>query len=143
MRPLLSLVRTQSRLSGRESLRRHYSSSPATLQTSPFGPRHLLSIADLSGPELTTLIRNAFIHKQAHKSGTSRLSKALAGRTIAVMFSKRSTRTRVSTDSAVAAMGGHPMFLGRDDIQLGVWYALLSGGEDVMRADQTRAVTGE
>jgi ornithine carbamoyltransferase len=35
-------------------------------------------------------------------------------------FSKRSTRTRVSTESAVAAMGGHPMFLGKDDIQLGV-----------------------
>jgi ornithine carbamoyltransferase len=35
-------------------------------------------------------------------------------------FSKRSTRTRVSTEGAVATMGGHPMFLGRDDIQLGV-----------------------
>lgn len=35
-------------------------------------------------------------------------------------FSKRSTRTRVSTEAAVAAMGGHPMFLGKDDIQLGV-----------------------
>ena len=35
-------------------------------------------------------------------------------------FSKRSTRTRVSTEAAVTAMGGHPMFLGREDIQLGV-----------------------
>ena len=35
-------------------------------------------------------------------------------------FSKRSTRTRVSTEAAVVAMGGHPMFLGSQDIQLGV-----------------------
>lgn len=37
-----------------------------------------------------------------------------------MMFNKRSTRTRVSTEAAVATMGGHPMFLGKDDIQLGV-----------------------
>ncbi|KAI9751714.1 MAG: hypothetical protein M4579_005932 [Chaenotheca gracillima] len=36
------------------------------------------------------------------------------------MFSKRSTRTRISTEGAVVTMGGHPMFLGKDDIQLGV-----------------------
>jgi ornithine carbamoyltransferase len=35
-------------------------------------------------------------------------------------FSKRSTRTRVSTEGAIAALGGSPMFLGKDDIQLGV-----------------------
>ncbi|KAL8711579.1 MAG: hypothetical protein Q9220_003989 [cf. Caloplaca sp. 1 TL-2023] len=35
-------------------------------------------------------------------------------------FSKRSTRTRVSTEGAIATMGGHPMFLGKEDIQLGV-----------------------
>lgn len=37
-----------------------------------------------------------------------------------MMFSKRSTRTRVSTEAAVVTMGGHPMFLGKEDIQLGV-----------------------
>ncbi len=35
-------------------------------------------------------------------------------------FNKRSTRTRVSTEAAVVTMGGHPMFLGKEDIQLGV-----------------------
>ncbi|KAL8954998.1 MAG: hypothetical protein Q9183_006836 [Haloplaca sp. 2 TL-2023] len=35
-------------------------------------------------------------------------------------FSKRSTRTRVSTEGAIAMLGGHPMFLGKEDIQLGV-----------------------
>ena len=37
-----------------------------------------------------------------------------------VRFNKRSTRTRVSTEAAVTTMGGHAMFLGKDDIQLGV-----------------------
>ncbi|KAL8646273.1 MAG: hypothetical protein Q9210_006231 [Variospora velana] len=90
--------------------------------TSPFAPRHLLSIADLSSTELTTLVRNAALHKQAIKSGSipRHLLGALSGKTIAMPFSKRSTRTRVSTESAVTTLGGNPMFLGKEDIQLGV-----------------------
>ena len=106
------------------SLRRCYSTSPAQPLTSPFAPRHLLSIADLTPAELTTLVRNAGQHKTAIKSGTGEiphtLRGALAGKTVAMTFSKRSTRTRVSTEGAIATMGGSPMFLGKDDIQLGV-----------------------
>lgn len=85
-------------------------------------PRHLMSIGDVTAAEFTTLIRNAASNKQAVNSGAvpSALSGRLAGKTVAMMFSKRSTRTRVSTEAAVALMGGHPMFLGKDDIQLGV-----------------------
>jgi len=104
--------------------KRNYSlaPSPATPLTSPFAPRHLLSIADLTPAELTTLVRNASSSKTAIKSGStpSHLQGALSGKTIAMMFNKRSTRTRVSTEAAVTTMGGHPMFLGKDDIQLGV-----------------------
>ncbi|RYP84519.1 hypothetical protein DL769_001178 [Monosporascus sp. CRB-8-3] len=84
--------------------------------------RHLLSMKDLQPDELTTLIRNAATRKEAAKSGNipKELSTSLAGQTVAMMFSKRSTRTRVSTEAAVAMMGGHPMFLGKDDIQFGV-----------------------
>lgn len=97
-------------------------SSPSTPPTSPFALRHLLSIADLSPAELTTLVRNAGSHKQSIKSGSipTSLLGALSGKTVAMTFSKRSTRTRVSTESAVTTLGGHAMFLGRDDIQLGV-----------------------
>ncbi|KAH6724905.1 putative ornithine carbamoyl transferase [Leptodontidium sp. MPI-SDFR-AT-0119] len=106
------------------SSKRSYSlaSSPATPLTSPFAPRHLLSIADLTPTELTTLVRNASSSKAAIKSGTTptNLQGALSGKTVAMMFNKRSTRTRVSTEAAVTTMGGHPMFLGKDDIQLGV-----------------------
>jgi ornithine carbamoyltransferase len=95
----------------------------SSTQTSPFAPRHLLSIADLTPAELTTLVRNADAHKQSIKStGEVPLSlrQSLAGRTVAMTFSKRSTRTRVSTEGAIAALGAAPMFLGKDDIQLGV-----------------------
>jgi ornithine carbamoyltransferase len=94
----------------------------STQKTSPFAPRHLLSIADLTPSELTTLVRNASSHKTAIKSGNvpKNLLNALNGKTVGLTFSKRSTRTRISTEGAVVAMGGHPMFLGKDDIQLGV-----------------------
>lgn len=100
---------------------RNYS-SPSTPATSPFAPRHLLSIADLTRTEFTTLVRNASSHKTSIKSGSipKNLLGSLTGKTVAMMFNKRSTRTRVSTEAAVATMGGHPMFLGKDDIQLGV-----------------------
>ena len=85
-------------------------------------PRHLLSISDLTPSEFASLVRNAASHKKAVKAGQipSSLSAALASQTVAMMFSKRSTRTRVSTEAAVTLLGGHPMFLGKDDIQLGV-----------------------
>ncbi|KAL9617161.1 MAG: hypothetical protein Q9160_008015 [Pyrenula sp. 1 TL-2023] len=97
--------------------------TPSTPPTSPFAPRHLLSIADLSPTELITLIRNAAAHKKRLKSGQplpSPLNNSLTGKTVALLFSKLSSRTRISTEGAVAALGGHPMFLGRNDIQLGV-----------------------
>jgi len=67
-------------------------------------------------------VRNASGYKQAIKSGTvpQRLNGTLSGKTVAMLFNKRSTRTRVSTEGAVAQLGGNPMFLGKDDIQLGV-----------------------
>jgi ornithine carbamoyltransferase len=81
-----------------------------------------MSIADVTAVEFTALVRNAGAFKQMVKAGEApvALSRSLAGKTVAMTFSKRSTRTRVSTEAAVALMGGHPMFLGRDDIQLGV-----------------------
>ncbi|KAJ3210421.1 ornithine carbamoyltransferase [Dinochytrium kinnereticum] len=47
----------------------------------------------------------------------------MAGKTLGILFTKRSTRTRVSAETSWARLGGHPLFLGQDDIQLG------AGGE--------------
>ncbi|KAI1939151.1 ornithine carbamoyltransferase [Ophidiomyces ophidiicola] len=95
---------------------------PYTTGSTSTPPRHLLSIADLTPAEFATLVRNASSHKQAIKANAmpESLMGALFGKTVAMLFSKRSTRTRVSTEGAVVKMGGHPMFLGKDDIQLGV-----------------------
>ncbi|KAI1471926.1 ornithine carbamoyltransferase precursor-like protein [Daldinia caldariorum] len=84
--------------------------------------RHLMSISDLSSTELSTLVRNAANHKKAarNKIIPHDLTLSLRGQTVAMMFSKLSTRTRVSTEAAVTMLGGHPMFLGKNDIQLGV-----------------------
>lgn len=81
-----------------------------------------MTIADLTPTEFANLVRNAASHKTAIKGGAphSSLNNGLLGQTVAMMFNKRSTRTRVSTEAAVTMLGGHPMFLGKDDIQLGV-----------------------
>ena len=91
-------------------------------QSTGNGPRHLLSISDLTPKELSILVLNASKYKRLVKSGSSlgENEKALAGQIVAMVFNKRSTRTRISTEGAVAKLGGHPMFLGKDDIQLGV-----------------------
>ena len=92
----------------------------------PLTTRHLLSIVDLSVPELTSILsRSAELKHSVKTCGvlpgmTQSTPGPLTGQSVAIMFSKRSTRTRVSTESAVALLGGHPMFLGKDDIQLGV-----------------------
>ena len=90
--------------------------------SSHIAPRHLLSIADLSLSEFTKLVQNAASHKHTIKAGSASetFRTALRGQTVGMTFNKRSTRTRISTEGAVVALGGHPMFLGEDDIQLGV-----------------------
>jgi ornithine carbamoyltransferase len=85
-----------------------------------------MSIADVTAEEFATLVKSADMTKKLIKesdmpvSQLRSLQNMLAGQTIAMMFSKRSTRTRVSMEGAIAMLGGHPMFLGKDDIQLGV-----------------------
>ncbi|KAK9375373.1 Aspartate/ornithine carbamoyltransferase [Lipomyces chichibuensis] len=86
-------------------------------------PRHLISISSLSPAELGYLVDRASHYRHLIKAdsfsiGAERLT--LLGHTITLLFSKRSTRTRVSSEVAINYLGGHPMFLGRDDIQLGV-----------------------
>lgn len=85
-------------------------------------PRHLVSIQDLLTQELESLVEQAANFKAQYKSNENARENhnKLLGKVVALLFSKRSTRTRISTEGAAAFFGAHAMFLGKDDIQLGV-----------------------
>lgn len=88
----------------------------------------LLTLADLSVAEMEALLQRSAALKHQVKStaeGPTGVTKSLDRRTIALIFSKRSTRTRVSSESSIATLGGHAMFLSPSDIQLGVNESLL------------------
>lgn len=76
-------------------------------------PRHFLTGAELSAPELDALIDRALELKRAPWS-----SQALAGRCVALIFEKPSTRTRVSFEVGVHELGGHAVVLRSDELQL-------------------------
>lgn len=80
--------------------------------------RSLLTLKDLSTEEIRFLLDEALEFKE----NRSRFEKdqPLRGKTLGMIFQKRSTRTRVSTETAMVELGGHALFLGKDDIQLGV-----------------------
>jgi ornithine carbamoyltransferase len=77
---------------------------------------HLLSIEKLTRAEMDKILTVAAIMKRErgrHKT------QPLAGQTWALIFSKSSTRTRVSFEVGVTELGGRPMFLSATDIQMG------------------------
>ncbi|KAI1649602.1 ornithine carbamoyltransferase precursor-like protein [Daldinia loculata] len=120
-----SIIRKAHRVTAKmrsSALRSAKSALPYATRNYSTRVRHLMSISDLTGAEFSQLVLNAAAHKKAVKSGgiPAGLNRKLTGQTVAMMFSKLSTRTRVSTEAAVAMLGGHPMFLGKNDIQLGV-----------------------
>lgn len=90
--------------------------------TAATAPRSMLSLADLSVPEIGALVKRAAAFKAAARASprTRVLPQSLDSQSIAVVFSKRSTRTRVASETSIAGLGGHAMFLSPSDIQLGV-----------------------
>ena len=75
--------------------------------------KHLLSIADLSVEEVEALIDRA----ADLKGGPA--PQVLAGKSVALLFEKPSLRTKVSFDVAIHQLGGHPLYLGRDEVGMG------------------------
>ncbi len=80
-------------------------------------PRHFLTLIDRSPKELQTLIDNAIRLKDERRKGIKH--RELEGKTLAMIFEKSSTRTRISFETAMNELGGYPMFLSSKDIQLG------------------------
>jgi ornithine carbamoyltransferase len=83
----------------------------------PLRGRDLLSIKDLSREEIELVLDTARIMKTRYYSG-ERIIPVLKGKTVALIFEKPSTRTRVSMEAAVAQLGGYPLYLRRDELQL-------------------------
>ncbi|OOY99629.1 ornithine carbamoyltransferase [Solemya velum gill symbiont] len=79
--------------------------------------RHFLTLNDLSSEELRQLILRATELKQMRKAGED--YRPFVGKTLAMIFEKSSTRTRVSFESGMAQFGGHALFLSPRDTQLG------------------------
>ena len=79
--------------------------------------RSLLTLADFSSDEIKKLLDMSIKIKE--KMAKKEPMKQLEGYSMAMIFQKRSTRTRVSTETGISYLGGHPLFLGSEDIQLG------------------------
>lgn len=78
--------------------------------------KHLLSLEKLARADFATILRDAKVFKQERGAHAP---QPLAGQTWALMFSKSSTRTRVSFEVGIRELGGNAMFLSANDIQLG------------------------
>lgn len=77
--------------------------------------KHLLSIEELQGAQIEALLTDAVRLKAQRGSH----EQPLVGQTWAMIFTKSSTRTRVSFEVGIRELGGFPMFLSKNDIQLG------------------------
>ena len=78
--------------------------------------RHFLTGEELSADELSALLDRAIELKRTREDGEA--SSALAGRSVALIFERPSTRTRISFEVGVAELGGTPIVLRGDEMQL-------------------------
>jgi len=78
-------------------------------------PRHFLDLVDLAPETLRTIIEDSRVRKALPRRG----QHPLAGRMLAMIFDKPSTRTRVSFDVAMRQLGGETMVLTGQEMQLG------------------------
>ena len=79
--------------------------------------KHLLGLYHLSKEEMMEIFKLAEKLKYETRNGIEH--HILKGKTLAMVFAKSSTRTRVSFETGMYQLGGHPLFLSSNDIQLG------------------------
>jgi ornithine carbamoyltransferase len=87
----------------------------AVLELKSSGPRHFLDLKDFSPAELRALLTEAARLKRTRGGG----KKPLTGKTLALIFEKPSTRTRVSFEVAMRELGGDVIVLSPRDMQIG------------------------
>ncbi|KAG9339477.1 hypothetical protein JZ751_023616 [Albula glossodonta] len=117
----------------------NFSTGRMTLGAVNLKGRSLLTLKDFSSNEIKHLLWISGDLKQRIKHEGQNLP-LLKGKSIAMIFEKRSTRTRMSTETGFALLGGHPCFLTTQDIHLGTNEStmdtarVLSGLTDLMLA---------
>jgi ornithine carbamoyltransferase len=79
--------------------------------------KDLLRILDLSDREILALVASGAAWKR--RSGRIGAPKPLSGKTLAMIFQKASTRTRVSFEVGMTRLGGHALFMSPEDSQIG------------------------
>src|SRR6188508_1210407 len=80
--------------------------------------KHLLSLEKLPRADMSVILENAKMFKR-RRGTTDRSFQPLANKIWALIFTKSSTRTRVSFEVGIRELGGDVMFLNANDIQLG------------------------
>ena len=84
----------------------------------PNGVRHFLDLDEIAVADLRAMLANSRAMKARVKKG-DHSDKPLAGKTLAMIFEKPSTRTRVSFDVAMRQLGGEALMLTGQEMQLG------------------------
>ncbi len=79
--------------------------------------KHLLKMLDLTSEDITGILNLADQLKYEQKHGIEH--RVLAGKTLGMIFEKASTRTRVSFEVGMYQLGGLPIFLSANDLQIG------------------------
>ena len=79
--------------------------------------KHLLKLSDLTGEERVEMVNLADQLKYEKKNGIEH--KLLAGKSLGMIFEKSSTRPRVSFEVGMYELGGNPLFLSSNDLQIG------------------------
>ena len=79
--------------------------------------KHLISLHDLTGQQVSDLLALAVKLKKEQKAGIAH--PILKGKTLGMIFTKSSTRTRVSFEVGMYQLGGYALYLNGNDIQLG------------------------
>ena len=81
--------------------------------------RHFLDLSDFSGGELRTVLDLSAAIKARRRKGEPAVERPLAGKVLAMVFDKPSTRTRVSFDVGMRELGGETLMLTGKEMQLG------------------------
>ena len=93
--------------------------------------RHFRSLLDINKKEFIRIIERSIELKKEAAAGV--INNSLSGKTMAMIFKKNSTRTRVAFEAAMTTMGGHAIFLSSDSTQL-------SRGEEL--SDTAKVLSG-